>query len=287
MTDHADTARTFWHAIEPLHAVTYFAPEVIDAAKATGLRGFWMAYFGCRACPMGPVGPGVVEAVFANFAPSMVRRAIPDAWSYVSAETLVGVRAEAAADELRRHVPELESVAREANPLLARIVAAADGIGRPLFAANRDVDPFDDPVQQLWQYTTTLREHRGDGHVIALAAARLAGCEVHQVMAAANGLADQMFQQSRGWTDDEWVDANDRLTARGLIDADGLTEAGRALHEDVEARTDELASVAIASGLADEEVARLLECLTPAARAVASSGVIGFPNPMGLPDPTS
>ena len=69
-------AREFWKRIETLHAVTYFAPESIEAAKTAGLRGFWMGYFGFRAAPLGKVNAGIVEAAFANFAPGMVRRSI-------------------------------------------------------------------------------------------------------------------------------------------------------------------------------------------------------------------
>jgi hypothetical protein len=52
-----ETARALWHAIEPLHAVTYFAPECVEANRTLGLRGFWMGYFGARAAPLGEVPP--------------------------------------------------------------------------------------------------------------------------------------------------------------------------------------------------------------------------------------
>ena len=52
-----------------------------------------------------------------------------------------------------------------ALPLLRDVVGNASPFGRPLFAANRDVDAPPDPVAALWQAATTLREHRGDGHV--------------------------------------------------------------------------------------------------------------------------
>ncbi len=49
---------------------------------AAGLRGGWMGYFASRSAPMGAVSAEVVAAVFHNFQPAMVRRAIPDAWRY-------------------------------------------------------------------------------------------------------------------------------------------------------------------------------------------------------------
>jgi hypothetical protein len=50
-------ARRLWEAIEPIHAVVYFAPEPAETARRIGLRGFWMGYFAGRAAPMGPVLP--------------------------------------------------------------------------------------------------------------------------------------------------------------------------------------------------------------------------------------
>ncbi len=284
MTD-PHPARALWHALEPLHAVTYFAPEAIDAAKATGLRGFWMVYFGCRAAPMGPVAPGVIEATFANFAPHMVRRAIPDAWSHAAPEVLVEVRARAAAEVLRGIIDGIDGVADRVNPTLDRIIAAADGLGRPLFAANREIASFDDPVVDLWQRCTTLREHRGDGHVACLARAGIGGCETHIVMAAANDVPGRVFQESRGWTDDDWRTAIDRLEARGLLSGGALTDLGRAVHGEIEARTDELAAVPLTDSLTVEEVAELIAELAGPAEAAAS--VLRFPNPMGLPEPSA
>ena len=44
-------ARRLWQHVEPVHAVTYFAPEVADALAATGLSGWWRGYFAARAAP--------------------------------------------------------------------------------------------------------------------------------------------------------------------------------------------------------------------------------------------
>jgi hypothetical protein len=46
-------ARRFWEAIEPIHAVVYFASEPATAAREVGLRGFWMGYFAGRVAPLG------------------------------------------------------------------------------------------------------------------------------------------------------------------------------------------------------------------------------------------
>src|SRR5437773_9693676 len=85
-------ARRAWQLVEPLHGLTYFAPETRAATDALGLRGGWMSYFACRAAPMGAVSAAVVTAVFYNFNPAMVERAIPDAWGYATPAQLLDAR---------------------------------------------------------------------------------------------------------------------------------------------------------------------------------------------------
>jgi RNA polymerase sigma-70 factor (ECF subfamily) len=81
----------------------------------------------------------------------------------------------------------------------------------------------------------TLREHRGDGHFAALAAAGIDGCEAIVVRCAKDISRDPM-QPTRGWTDEQWGTAADRLTERGWIGEDAtMTAAGRAAHDAVEA----------------------------------------------------
>ncbi|MGQ0574363.1 MAG: helix-turn-helix domain-containing protein, partial [Pseudonocardia sp.] len=41
--------RLMWRAMEPLHAVTYFAPESEAACTELGTRGYWGSYFPLRA----------------------------------------------------------------------------------------------------------------------------------------------------------------------------------------------------------------------------------------------
>jgi uncharacterized protein YceH (UPF0502 family) len=276
-------AREFWKRIETLHAVTYFGAESIEAAAAAGLRGFWMGYFGFRAAPLGAVKAGVVEAAFANFASSMVRRSLPDAWGFAHPDTLLAARSTAAAACLRRLYPEIESVAPGANAVLAEVADRCDPLGRPMFAANRDVGPLDDPVAQLWQWCTTLREHRGDGHVIALAGSGIDGCEAHLLLTAEQHLPPELLRDNRGWTIDDWDGAGRRLRVRGLLDGDELTDAGRELRAHVEHVTDSLALAPLVEALGEHGAARLVDLLTPAAGAVAASGALPFPNPMGLP----
>jgi len=285
-----DVARAVWHHLETVNAVTYFSPECRQAPVRLGLKGFWMGYFACRAAPLGPVGPGVVEATFFNFHPTRVGRAIPDAWTYADPAHIHETRATAAADALRRLLPDGQAyqLAAEAVPLLSLAIDNAGPGGRPLFAANRDAPSSDaDPVAGLWQAATTLREHRGDGHVALLAGAGLDGCEAHVLVAACEGIEPELFQQSRGWTPEDWAQAVDRLAHRKLVSADGTaTTTGRELRQGIERRTDELALEPY-TALGGERIDELLRLVEPASRRIAAAGEIRFPNPMGLPPPPS
>jgi Helix-turn-helix family len=281
----ASVARVLWHRLESINAVTYFSPECRDAPAGLGLEGFWMGYFACRSAPMGPVGPGVVEATFFNFHPARVRRAIPDAWDRATPGTIVEARHEAAAGALRRLLGDAaaEHVANDVTAALGATIERAVPAGRPLFAANAELARPADPVAALWLAATTLREHRGDGHVALLTAAGLDGCEVHALFAACEGVDPGLYQRGRGWSPEDWAAAGDRLAARGMLDAGGAaTKAGREQRAEVERRTDELAVLPY-EPLGDDGVDRLLDALGPAAERVAGSGEIMFPNPMGLP----
>ncbi|MGC3002215.1 SCO6745 family protein, partial [Streptomyces sp. G35A] len=168
-------------------------------------------------------------------------------------------------------------------PLLERTVAVADGAGRPLFAANRGLPAPDDPVGALWQAVTTLREHRGDGHVAVLTAEGLDGCEAHVLFAACEDVPAETLRNNRGWSEEDWRAAADRLAARGLLDSAGHpTAEARGLRAHVEARTDALA-VRPYLALTAHEAAELVGLLRVPADQVLTSGTIPFPNPMGLP----
>jgi hypothetical protein len=272
-------SRRLWQTVETLHAVTYFAPQCRDAASAAGLRGFWMGYFACRAAPLGPIGPAPVAAAFAGFRPSMVARALPDAWGFLEPARCVAVRLEAATGALVAAGVD-EVACGEAADRLEPVVDALDPTGRPLAAANASLPLADDPVARCWQAATTLREHRGDGHVAAVVAAGLSGLEAHVLQAARSGIEPEDLRSARGWTAEEWTAAEGALARRGL---DGA--AGAALLEEVEARTDELAWSAGLAVLGEAGIDAVRDALAPSVAAVVGTEWIRFPNPMGLPRP--
>jgi hypothetical protein len=138
-------------------------------------------------------------------------------------------------------------------------------------------------VAEAWQACTTLREHRGDGHVAALTTHDLGGLEAHVLAAGTSGVPVDLLRDNRGWSKQQWGEAAEGLARRHLVDAAGVaTERGQALHRSVEALTDNLAEAAF-SALEDAEVAALHEALKSCAEQIQASGLIPFPNPMGLP----
>jgi hypothetical protein len=150
--------------------------------------------------------------------------------------------------------------------------------GRPLAAANAVLPLPDDPVSRLWQLTTTLREHRGDGHVAAVVAEGLSGLDAHLLQVAAG----ESKWGSRGWTDEERVDAEARLRDDSLLDdAGSLTAAGVARRAAVEERTDAAAWAGGLSSLGADGIDAVVEALRPATAAAAQ--LLYFPNPIGLP----
>jgi hypothetical protein len=276
-------ARALWVRVEHVHAVTYFGDETTATARQLGLNGFWAGYFALRAAPMGAVRSGVVQASFFNFAPSFVDRWIPAVWSQTSPDACVSARCSAAAATLTRLVPGIESSALAVNPLLLRVVEETVTAGRVLCAANHQLALPAEPVAALWQLCTTVREHRGDGHVAALTAAGVDGLEAHVLIAAEQGTDPGDLQRTRGWSEQDWQAAIERCQQRGFLnEAYGLTVSGRQFRHDVEAITDRLALEPwrVHGEQLKESV---FELLTPAAETISASGVIRYPNPMGLP----
>ncbi|MCV7281077.1 hypothetical protein H7J88_15645 [Mycolicibacterium flavescens] len=275
-------ARRFFDRLEPVHAVTYFAPEARAALDALGYKGFWMGYFAARSAPFGVVAPEVVTAAFYNFAPHRVAKALPAAWDVAPPAEALAARQESAVAALRRYgVDDDDDDVRTAADLAAKAAAAAPLDGRPLFAANAALPWPDEPLAKLWHATTLLREQRGDGHIAVLVAEGVAGRESNVLHAAAGRAPREMIMRSRDYDDEQWQFYRDRLAARGLLDGDELTDAGRELKQRIEDHTDRLA-LGVLDALDDAEVEALFRALTPITRRVVAGGDLPAATPMGL-----
>ncbi len=280
-------ARRVWQFAEPIHAVSYFAPETRAATDALGLRGGWMSYFGCRAAPLGRVGASVVVATFSNFYPAMVARSIPDAWDHATPEQLLDTRLGAAGDALERILgDEVRGPALGRTAQLAgRAADACETVGRALAAANAGIPRTEVPHLALWQALTTLREHRGDGHVAVLVDHGVAPCEALVLQGATGRSPTDRLRANRGWPDAEWSAAVDALQSRGWIAADGsITQVGTRVRDEIEHDTDRLALGPYRS-VGDDATDDLVVGLRPLAAWVMSAGAVPTANNMGVPWP--
>ena len=272
-------ARALWTLFEPIHAVAYFSGQSRDALAAIGLRRYWDGYFAGRSAPVGALSAAPVIAMFSGFAPFLVNRALPAVWSVVTPAQVIEARYVGAAETLRGLVPDAAAV-EEAADALAPLVANLDTIGRPLAAGFAALPPEADPYRRLWQVAGTLREHRGDGHVIALVSLGIAGLTT-LVLRAGLDLDAASMKKARGWTDEEWDAEAARLVARELLDRDHrITPAGKELLARAEELTNRLASGPIAD-LDDTAILRVARRLSPVTKAVMS--LLPHPNPIGMP----
>ncbi|MFC9327621.1 hypothetical protein [Kitasatospora sp. NPDC057015] len=281
MAELVHPARALWWLFEPVHAVTYFSPEGRAAYEAAGLRGGWRGYFAGRAAPLGAVDAPPVIAAFFGFAPSMVERALPDVWTRVTPEAALAARSAGASAALERLLEHIEPARIER--VVVRLEQAAAGLdcaGRVLASANAALPRPEGLLARLWQAATLMREHRGDGHVAALVAAGLDGCEALVVRCALDVQREDL-QPYRGWNDEEWDAATERLVERGWLTARGtITECGRIRHQALEAATD-LAAARVWEGSPRSGLDRLVDDLKPIS-ALCRTALPPI-NPIGLP----
>nr|WP_246075522.1 hypothetical protein [Nonomuraea terrae] len=278
-------ARRMWHQLEPLHAVLYFAPQAFEEAAALGydVESRWPAYFAYRTAPLGRTGTHLATAAYYSFSPRMVAEHVPAVWDVAAPDKVLRARAEAVDRTYRALLGDAVAgdAMAEAAGLAMRAAESVQAAGRPLAAANLDLPWPGEPHLALWHAVTVLREHRGDGHLAALAAAELDGCEA-LVSFAAIGAAPAPNFAGRGWSEQEWNEAAERLAARGLVHPDGTaTDEGRALRDQVERMTDQLAAEPWRR-LGEERAARLGQLVAPFLGAVFEAGLLPMTSTLGI-----
>jgi len=131
-------------------------------------------------------------------------------------------RTHAATAALRRLLPpNSEAHVVTVATLTDRCVKSLQLPGRPMAAAHRQVARPDDPVSALWHDVTVLREHRGDGHLIAVATAGLVWPEPQLLI---TDRLDPAQQAHRGWTDEQWTTAASRIHHHDVAAIDDATD---------------------------------------------------------------
>ncbi len=244
MSSTTNTARLLWQRLEPFHGLIYFVPEADQHYTALGLDSGMMGYFSSRAAAMGAVNAEVVVATFYNFEPGRIRSLVPQAWERTTAPALWQARLAAADAALVRIFGErlAQPDIAEAADVLRSIIDSCQSEGRALFAGHLAQAWPTEPHLALWFAITLLREFRGDGHIAALTVEGVSGIEALVIHGATGSVPAAVLQATRGWSNEAWAAAMERLQQRGWVDANTLTTIGQTHRNRVEQYTDELAA---------------------------------------------
>lgn len=253
----AQPARRLRDAFEPIAMHAVWSRRTNERLAALGLN-FLTGYVWGRASGMGEPAPAVVVSSFAAFEPGLIVTLYEEGRGKVSRSDLVAARDEATTESLRAVLGDADVTG--VVSALRRGIDAADGTGRPMFSGLASQPWPQHPVGQLWRACDIIREHRGDSHVAACVAAGLDAVAMNLLTELYLGMPLFSYSASRAWPEEALTAGAERLRADGLLAGDSLSDEGRRLREDIEARTD-AAQQAIVDAIGDdlEEAIRSLD----------------------------
>ena len=132
-----------------------------------------------------------------------------------------------------------------------------------MYASLLALDVPDDEPTRLFHAASLLREHRGDGHVVALVSEGVGRTEAHVLLALDAGMPAHRFGRLHHLPTRQLDAVLDGMRDRGLLDHDGwLSHEGQAVKARVEALTDRLAEPPY-DALSDTELDELHDGLVP------------------------
>ena len=261
-------ARRMFELVEPIVVIAYSADEPNEAMFALGFTNYWDTYFAGRAAPLGLASADVVDSLFYNFAPGEVARHIPKVWETTTPEAAIAARLAGCTQALRTILADhVDSPAfARATELLLRAATSAPTEGRPMYAALLALSVPDDVVTRMFHAAALLREHRGDGHIVALMVEGIGGLEAHVLYALGMDMPAEKFGRIHHLPAAQIAAVVDGLRDRGLVGEDGrFTDQGRAVKQRVEDLTDDLAAKPYAI-LEPTELNELMTLLEPLAK---------------------
>jgi hypothetical protein len=268
-------ARRLFDLTEPIALVNFFAAEPDESMAALGFSNDWDGYFAGRSAPLGHVPAEVVHAAFYSFADGEVARHIPKVWETTTPRAAHTAREQGCVAALRRILGDLVGSPglASAAELLVKASTSAPTEGRVMYAALRALPIPAEPLARLWHAANMLREHRGDGHIVALMSEGIGGTEAHVLSALDMGIhPPQSFGRIHHLPQARLAAVMNGLRDRGLVDAsDHFTDAGRATKDRIEALTDALAEAPY-DGLEPPELQHLIESLEPISRTLRATG---------------
>jgi hypothetical protein len=128
-------------------------------------------------------------------------------------------------------------------------------------------------VARLWHAANMLREHRGDGHIVALVSEQIGGIEAHVLSALDQGIYPaESFGRIHHLPKARLAEVMDGLRDRNIIDVSGrLTRAGREVKDRIETLTDVLAEAPYAA-LERQDLDELIVSLEPISARLVAAG---------------
>lgn len=260
MTDWTDLTARAAFASHRLVGWIYWDPPAIERFVALDAPAF-AYYITSRGAPLLPAGHQALAAAFYSINPAFVQLCVEPALEHTTPEAIYRARNEAVGEGLRTYVPEIcDGLAALASDAWAAVDALSLS-GRPLFAAHRQMPRPDDAVVSSWLAFNCIREWRGDTHFAILTAADLDGVQAG-ILHDAHLNYGGWIPGSRGNDEASIVDAFAALEARGLAVAGTVNEAGLALRQDIEDRTNTVSERAWRA-LGNAATRRFLELVEP------------------------
>lgn len=229
------SARLLRDALEPIATQGWWSRPAGEALTALGVD-FFPGYVWGRAAALGRPTAAVVAATFGVFEPRMIAAAYEAGVASASRDDILAARANGAATSLDSVAAQGECDAI-ATPLLDAI-DGLDGLGRPLFSALRSLPMPSSPGGRLWRAAELVREHRGDGHLAALAVAGLDAVEANVLTERWLGFGLGEYSATRGFGAEALTDGVRRLERRGWMLGEEITDSGRDARAAIEASTD-------------------------------------------------
>lgn len=225
-------ARRLRDAMEPIATHAYW----MAASQAGGLKGLSSYVYG-RGAYLGDANPASVAAAFGWFEPGLISRAFATAAAQSRPVDVLSARAAAASDSLSEILAGQE-IADTADALV-ETARRAPTAGRCLFAGRVDSEPPAAPAGRLWWACETLREYRGDSHLIAVAAAGVDPIVMNVLTELWAGMPIGSYTATRGWGPAAIDDAIARAEGRGWVSQGQLTPLGLRQRAGIEAVTDQ------------------------------------------------
>lgn len=213
-----------------------------------------VGYFPVRLAPLGDVPPAVAQSLMPFFPDPLVAKAVARSRASITADALRDLVHESMTEAAETVFGAWEAV-DELSELLVTAAAACELAGRPLTAAWTSYH-WEGAAAQMFGAATILREHRGEGHWFALAAAGVSGAEAHILNQLRAGKTRDGVSHSFRLEQVEAIIA--QLEARGWVSDDAVTEDGEQFRAAVEAATDDL-DAAPWRAIGESGVARVIE----------------------------